>query len=74
MAISNFHELLTKKSQLGQFTWLVATESTQKQFWIVSYFFCFCQHFAIVGIFSGYFVKNSTFTQSISIGAVLEIL
>ena len=32
MAISNFHELLTKKSQLGQFTWLVATESTQKQF------------------------------------------
>ena len=39
MRISNFNEVLRKKSQLRQFTWLVATESTQRQFLIVSYFF-----------------------------------
>ena len=32
LTISNFYELLRKKSQLREFTWLVATESTQKRF------------------------------------------
>ena len=50
-------KLLRKKSQLRQFTWLVATESTQKKFWIISYFFCFCQHFTMTGIFSAFSVK-----------------
>ena len=32
LTILNFYELLRKKSQLSQYTCLVATESTQKQF------------------------------------------
>ena len=32
LTMSNFYELLRKKSQLKQFIRLVATESTQKQF------------------------------------------
>ena len=48
---------LRKKSKFRQFTWSVATESIQKQFLTVSDFCCFCQHFAIVGIFAAFFVK-----------------
>ena len=39
-----------------QFTWLVATEITQKQVWIVLTFLLLST-FAIVGIFSAFFVK-----------------
>ena len=55
--ITKKEKKLRKKSKFRQFTWSVATESIQKQFLTVSDFCCFCQHFAIVGIFAAFFVK-----------------
>ena len=52
LTISNFYEILRKKSQWRQFTWLVSTEINSVLL------FCFCQHFAVVGIFSALFCKN----------------